>query len=194
MKRIALVTAEKARALDEDLPPLQEALREVGIDAEAVSWTDAAVDWSGFDAAVIRSTWDYVSQRDAFLSWADRAARATRLFNPPEILRWNTDKRYLLDLRRGGAHVTPTVWIPPGAEIRLPDDNVFVVKPSVGAGSMDVARYAPGDKNAVGHIRRLHAQGRTVMVQPYLRGIDADGETGMIFLEPILEPLTYETR
>jgi hypothetical protein len=182
MKRVALVTAAEALDLDGDLPPLRDALREDGVDARAVVWDDPAVDWSGFAAAVVRSTWDYVPKREAFLAWAERVARATRLFNPPDVLRWNTDKRYLRDLARGGARVVPTTWLHPGEEVRLPDDAPFVVKPTVGAGSMDASRYAPGDRNAVDHVRRLHSLGRSVMVQPYLRGIDAEGETGMVFL------------
>src|SRR6185503_1934616 len=35
---------------------------------------------------------------------------------------------------------------------------------------------------AAAHVRRLQAEGRTVMVQPYLRLVDRHGETGMIFL------------
>ena len=33
---------------------------------------------------------------------------------------------------------------------------------------------------------RLHAEGRTAMVQPYLPGIDADGETSVVFLGGVL--------
>lgn len=182
MKRVALVTAAEARDLDEDLPPLLRALREIGVGAEAVVWDDPAVDWAAFAAAVVRSTWDYVPKREAFLAWAERAARATRLANPADVLRWNTDKRYLRELARGGAPVVDTSWIEPGDAVRLPDASPFVVKPAVGAGSMDAARYAPGDAAAAGHVRRLQTAGRSVMVQPYLRGIDEHGETGMVFL------------
>ncbi len=63
-RRIALVTAARALGLDEDLPLLQRALGELGIAAEIVVWDDAAVEWQRFDAAVVRSTWDYFSRRD----------------------------------------------------------------------------------------------------------------------------------
>jgi glutathione synthase/RimK-type ligase-like ATP-grasp enzyme len=183
VKRVALVTAAEALGLDEDLPPLLRACREAGLDAEAVVWDDPAVDWSACAAAVVRSTWDYVPKRDAFLAWAERTARATRLANPPDILRWNTDKRYLRELARSGAPVVPTSWIEPADPVRLPEDSPFVVKPAVSCGSMDTARYAPGDPAAAEHVRRLQAAGRCVMVQPYLRGIDEHGETGMVFLD-----------
>ena len=58
MTRIALITAAAARDLDDDLPPLIAALRETGVDASVVDWHDEAVDWSRFDLALLRSTWD----------------------------------------------------------------------------------------------------------------------------------------
>jgi glutathione synthase/RimK-type ligase-like ATP-grasp enzyme len=183
MKRVALVTAAEARDLDEDLPPLLRALDAAGVRAEPAVWDDPAVDWTAYSMAVVRSTWDYVPKRDAFLAWAERVEKVGRLANPAAILRWNTDKRYLRELSLGGAAVVPTSWIEPGDPIRLPSDAPFVVKPAVSCGSMDTARYAPSDSaSATEHVRRLQAAGRTVMVQPYLPGIDGHGETGMVFL------------
>lgn len=179
MKRIALVTATEAKNLDEDLPPLLRALEDIDLRAEAVVWDDAKADWDAYALAVVRSTWDYVPRRDAFLAWAEARKR---LANAAAILRWNTDKRYLRELAEGGAAVARTEWIEPGDPVRLPSDRPFVIKPAVSAGSKDTARYAPGDAEAVEHVRRLQAAGRTVMAQPYLEGIDAHGETGMIFI------------
>ena len=89
-KKIALVTAREARALDEDLPPLVEALRELGAGVDVPCWDDPQVDWAGYDAAVIRSTWDYIDRIDEFLGWTERAGASTRLCNPPAVVRWNS--------------------------------------------------------------------------------------------------------
>jgi glutathione synthase/RimK-type ligase-like ATP-grasp enzyme len=56
-------------------------------------WDDAGVDWSGFDAALIRSPWDYVAKFDAFTRWIDAASRSTRLLNDAATMRWNLHKR-----------------------------------------------------------------------------------------------------
>ena len=180
MKTVALVTAAEARHLDEDMPPLEEAFRALGIEPEVVVWNDPRVDWASFPLAVVRSTWGYVPRRDEFLAWAERAAAVTRLVNPPAILRWNTDKRYLRGL---GPSVVPTTFIEPSDPIAIPRGGDFVVKPVVSAGSIDTARYPEGDLDAAReHIRRLQPQGRAVMVQPYMRAIDEAGETAMIYL------------
>jgi O-ureido-D-serine cyclo-ligase len=58
----------------------------------------------------------------------------------------------------------------------------WVVKPAVGAGSRDAARYAPGEDRAAGdHIERLLDAGRSVLLQPYLDQVDLHGETALIY-------------
>ena len=79
MTRIALVTTREARALDDDLPPLLDALHACGAEAEPVDWHDAAADWARYDLALLRSTWDYTQRLPEFLAWAARAATLTRL-------------------------------------------------------------------------------------------------------------------
>ena len=138
-------------------------------------WDDDGVDWAQFDLVVVRSTWDYPSRRDAFLSWAESLPR---VLNAPAVLRWNTDKRYLTTL---GTAAIPTTFLEPGNEL-VPPGRPFVVKPSVGAGSIDAARYDAGDARARDHVRRLHATGKTVMVQPFLDAVDQEGEVALHFI------------
>ncbi|MFC9581952.1 hypothetical protein ACFVJ8_03755 [Streptomyces yangpuensis] len=75
---------------DTDLPLLLEALGAAGLSAEPVTWDADPVQWGGFDLAVIRSTWDYIGRLDEFLAWAEATARATRLWNPAPVVRWNS--------------------------------------------------------------------------------------------------------
>src|SRR5688572_20845259 len=166
-------------------------------------WSDASVDWASFDTAVLRSTWDYAERIGAFLEWAERCARLTRLANPLETVRWNTDKRYLLELSQAGVPVVPTRFVSPGADasmelMRFLDGDVltyghadgftdFVVKPVIGAASRDAARYARVDGTAaLAHLARLLETGRQTMLQPYLDRVDAHGETAVIFFDGVL--------
>jgi O-ureido-D-serine cyclo-ligase len=188
--RVALVSARAARRLDEDLPPLLAALAEAGVDAEAQDWDDPGVDWGAYSLALLRSTWDYAERLTEFLGWADRAAAATTLLNPPAVVRWNTDKHYLAELARAGVPTVPTRFVEPGASAAEELDRFlaaqgpaeWVVKPSVGAGSRDAARYARGEERAAGaHVARLLAAGRSVILQPYLDLVDLHGETALIY-------------
>lgn len=184
-RTIALATTAAARAQDEDFTPLAEALGALGLQAEAVDWDDAAIAWDRYAAVLPRSTWDYVERLDAFLAWCDHAAARSRLFNPPALLRWNTDKHYLADLAAAGVAVVDSHFIEPGQSPGdFPDHDEFVVKPAVGAGSRDARRFLRASRAAaVEHARGLLDRGRAVLVQPYLAQVDAQGETALIHFE-----------
>lgn len=123
----------------------------------------------------MRSTWDYPARREEFLAWAESVPR---ILNAPEVLRWNTDKRYLTAL---GPQTIPTNFLEAGHPFVVPGFP-FVVKPSVGAGSIDAARYEAGDERAREHVARLHAAGKTVMVQPYVEAVDHEQELALHYV------------
>ncbi|WP_371671750.1 hypothetical protein OG985_31510 [Streptomyces sp. NBC_00289] len=184
MPRVALVTYDPRPepSRDADLPVLLRALREAGAEADAVCWDDADADWAAYDLAVIRSTWDYSWRAAEFAAWAERCGKATRLANPAGVVRWNTDKRYVGDLAAAGVPVVPTRYLAPGDPADLPDDHEYVVKPTSGAGARYAARYTPGQhETAVRHLARMHAEGLTAMIQPYMRSIDTGGERALQF-------------
>jgi hypothetical protein len=142
-------------------------------------WDDPAVDWSAFDLVVVRSTWDYTGRRDEFVAWAEDIG--DRLVNPPEVIRWNTDKRYLAELETAGLPIVPTRFVAPGEEPgSIPGHSV--VKPAVSAGSQDTARHEDRAAAEV-HVRALVGSGRVAMVQPYLEEIDEAGETALLYCE-----------
>lgn len=183
MTRIALATAAALPKLDEDGPLLLGALAEHGLTGEPAVWDDPTIDWAGFSLVVVRSTWDYARRRSEFLEWARMVDGITRLANPLAVLEWNTDKRYLRELASAGLPIVPTTWIEPGDPGDLPASGEYVVKPAVSAGARDTSRYWPGeDAAAAAHIERLHRQGRTAMVQPYLSAVDTRGETALIHM------------
>lgn len=187
---VALITAREARGLDEDLPPLEAAMRAAGLETRVVDWDDPEVQWASFDLALLRSTWDYTDRLREFLVWADSAGSVTTLLNAPQIVRWNTDKHYLAELARAGVPVVPSTFIEPGENVEraltafLERDSTaeFVVKPSVGAGSRDTQRHVRTQlAPAVVQAQRLLDGGRSVLVQPYLQSVDTEGETALIF-------------
>lgn len=211
--RIALVSTRDALDCDEDLPPLHAALLAAGAHSETVLWDDPQANWAGFDLALLRSTWDYTWRLDAFLHWAEHASTQTRLLNPPALLRWNTDKRYLQALAEAGIATVPTRFIGPedaakpaleAAREAWPGAEL-VIKPSVSAGSRDTMRHSAFAHAAMAsHVAAIQAQGKHVLVQPYLARVDSAGETALLFFEgrfshairkgPLLKADTAPTR
>jgi hypothetical protein len=174
---IAFATSTAFRAFDQDLPLIQAAAEQCGIDAEILSWDDPDTDWSAFDAVVVRSCWDYISRRDEFLGWA---ASVPRLHNSREVIEWNTDKVYLRQLEAAGIPIIETRWdVAPGDDIGSPGE--WVVKPSVSVGSKDTARWHTAE-DVFDHSAQLTAAGRTSMTQPYISSVDDEGETAMLFI------------
>ncbi len=182
MARIALATASAALGLDDDLAPLVGALAAAGLTGEPVVWDAPDVRWQGYDLVVLRSTWDYPARRDEFLAWIERVAVGVPVLNPPEVVRWNTDKGYLAELNVAGLPVVATTFFAPGEPFH-PPSHEHVVKPAISAGSLNTARFGPGAPASAQLMARLQAEGRVVMVQPYLAAIDADGERGIVYVD-----------
>jgi glutathione synthase/RimK-type ligase-like ATP-grasp enzyme len=188
---VALVSARAARALDEDLPPLLVAFNAAGARCEIADWDDPHIEWARFDVALLRSTWDYSERLAEFLAWVERAAARTQLLNPAPVVRWNADKHYLRELAQQGLPVVASSFAEPAAEpaavlaqfLARETCAEFVVKPAVGAGSRDTRRHArAATPEALAHIGALLDAQRSVLLQPYLPAVDADGETALIFI------------
>jgi len=190
-RAVALVSTRAARGLDDDMPPLLAAFGAAGADAEIVDWDNPKADWARFDAALLRSAWDYTERLGEFLAWIERVASLTMLLNPPPVVRWNADKHYLLELARAGLPVVASSFVEAGAEAERALDEFLtrqacaelVVKPAVGAGSRDTRRHArTAIPQMLAHMRRLLGAGRSVLLQPYLEGVDRHGETAVIHI------------
>lgn len=187
-ERVALVTSAALAALAEDDRLLLEPLARRGIAAEPVVWDDPAVRWTEYDAAVIRSCWDYHERRGEFLAWVvELEAAGVPLFNPPAVVRWNADKAYLRALEAAGTVIVPTLWIEPSEPATLAvlleeaGWDEAVVKPVVSAGARNTwrtSRARAADDEA--RFRAL-ARRERLMIQPFLPEITAEGEWSLVF-------------
>jgi hypothetical protein len=80
--------------------------------ASARTWDDPSVPWAAFDAIVLRSTWDYHLRITAFRRWiGERRSAGAALWNPPDLLLWNTHKFYLRELEARGIPIIPTRFV-----------------------------------------------------------------------------------
>ncbi len=193
MPKIALITADAARARDEDLDPLLAACTSAGLDAEVVSWNTPGIDLSPYSLAILRSPWDYADRLPEFLAWCAQCSGETTLLNPLEVIRWNTDKHYLADLARTGVACVPSSFVEPGEDARTgvaafleahAEASEFVAKPAVGAGSRGARRFARSEvPAALAHAEDLLRAKRSVLLQPYLARVDRRGETALIFFD-----------
>lgn len=182
MIRVAIATCRDLY-VDDDTPLLLTALARYDMAVDLVAWDNPDYNWSATDLVVIRSTWDYTTKVTAFQGWV---SSLPRVLNSSDVVRWNTDKHYLAQLQRDGIPIIPTTFADVGVAPLFPDGD-FVVKPSIGAGSKDAARYrADQHGEAANHVHRLHGAGRDVLVQPYVTAVDLEGEMAYVFIDGTL--------
>jgi hypothetical protein len=183
VRRIAIATSLiDGVNFDPDAQVLLDALADIGLEGSMCVWNDPSVEWTDFELTVIRSTWDYARDRPAYLAWA---RGVERLLNPYPVIEYSTDKHYLSVLEARSHRIVPTAFCDVGDEPVFPEGR-FVVKPAVGAGSIDAEQYGTDDLVRAGaHVRRLHASGRDAMIQPYVTSIDDDGERALVFIDGV---------
>lgn len=188
--RITLVTCDELPDLDADERHLLEAFAARGVTPTIASWTGPRAPFLDADVVVLRCPWDYTTKREAFLAFVDDVASKTSLHNAPDVIRWNTDKRYLQQLAEAGVATVPTRFVDRDEDTTLAGivdqwgADIVVVKPVVGAGSRDTFKLSlsPAEREASEAVfTRLRRQ-EALMVQPFLSHI-ADGEVSMIFLD-----------
>jgi glutathione synthase/RimK-type ligase-like ATP-grasp enzyme len=182
--RIALATCAAHPDLHEDDFPLADVLRAAGVNPVAEVWTDPSVDWSSYDGVVLRSVWDYHQRYDEFTGWLDLLDKGgVQVFNDTDLICWNADKRYLLDLRERGVAIVPS-QVAAGACLRevvagLTGQEI-VIKPTVSASAHHTIRGVAGSAELDQALAEL--PDAVYLVQPFQPEIATDGEWSLIYL------------
>lgn len=199
MSRIAILTpdpadAEYAPAWRGALDILATALQGEGISVTPLPWTRHVQDSSAlldFPLVLPLLSWGYHHVPEA---WG-RACRAwrdagVRMANPPELLAWNSDKRYLEVLAAKGVPMPPTRFTRQ-LDARVLDEafaqtgaDTLIVKPSVSGGAWCTWRLQRGELPGAEALAAV--AGIELLVQPYLPTIQTEGETSLLFFDGVL--------
>lgn len=193
MARIAYLTGRSYRGAPMavgETPELERKDRDLaaaagrarGIAFETCFWDELDLAARGFDAALIRSCWDYTARADEFVQTITAHERAgLRVWNCADVIRWNSQKTYLKDL---GTAAIETLWIERADARNVAqafdtlDASEIVVKPQVGAGSIETLRLK---RNAWSEADLIAGPRGAAMIQPYLSGIETEGERSLIW-------------
>jgi glutathione synthase/RimK-type ligase-like ATP-grasp enzyme len=187
MRRCAFLTMESLEGYVSEADEVAYApLRALGWEVEAVPWRRPGVDWRGFDAVVIRTTWDYHEDPQAFVAMLAQVKRSgTLLQNAFDLVLWNMNKTYLRDLERRGVPIVPTAW---GSDIgpvdekailqRLGTDDV-VLKPLIGASAYHTYRLHPGSATWTEAAAAFAHRG--YLAQPFISSVVEQGEYSLFF-------------
>jgi glutathione synthase/RimK-type ligase-like ATP-grasp enzyme len=167
---------------------LAEAIAALGGEAQYAVWTDASMDWSSGAVTIVRSAWDYHLHPTAWFQWLDRVAPLTRLVNAVDLIRWNSEKTYLLNLSERGVPIVPTVLLSQSSNLlKACVDRGWsdvVVKPTIGASTFGVRRFLGPEIAIAGikHVERLLTGGKALL-QPYQGAIEDARERSLVYID-----------
>ncbi len=193
MTDVAVLTPDPADPTYSTLWPgvldrLGEALATAGITARPTPWTDhvenarALMD---YPLVLPLLVWGYHQDHDRWVqactTWAQAGAP---LANPAATLRWNADKRYLARLAEKGVTVPQTIFADHvdatvvEAAFAATGAETLIVKPTVSGGAWRTLRVAAGD---LLDTALADAPVGGTMIQPYLKAIETEGETSLLY-------------
>ncbi|GGW61230.1 RimK-like ATP-grasp domain-containing protein [Winogradskyella epiphytica] len=163
-----------------------KALEAEGLIVDRKAWDDASFDWSTTKSVMFRSTWDYFDRFDEFSKWLNKVKTQTTLINSEQLIRWNIDKHYLLDLNKNGIHIPETKFLEVGTSDSLQKLHEelgwtdTVLKPCVSGAARHT--YKLNSENLEEHetIFSELIQSEAMMLQPFQHKIVSEGEISMM--------------
>ncbi|GAB3231711.1 hypothetical protein GCM10027346_18380 [Hymenobacter seoulensis] len=190
---IALVTCESlaqyaAPNVEDEDGLLTRYLREQGHTVEPRVWSNPAVDWLRYDVVVVKSPWDYFDRVAEFYEWLERMeSLGVKLLNPAATVRWNADKKYLLEMEQAGVHIVPTHWLSRGQAVEAEalfdelGNDTLVVKPAVSGGAKNTFVFTRQESAIRQPLLQDLLRDEDFLVQPFQPEIQQEGEWSLIY-------------
>ncbi|NVJ86025.1 MAG: glutathione synthetase [Algoriphagus sp.] len=191
-KKIGIVSyfstgAYDANTIDED-QILSEIVTELGFENEILPWSDPSVHWEQFDALLIKSVWDYFDFYPQFLNWLEQVeSLGIPVLNDIKTVRWNSNKRYLLEMAEKGFPVISGVLLVKGTHPEFSQiqnqlkSGWAVIKPLVSGGAKNTFKIS--EENWSQHVEKLEKllKEESFLVQPFVKEVAEVGEYSLIF-------------
>lgn len=174
---IFLATSAAFESWHPDDALLVDALKRRGVEARRLVWgtpTDQPV--------ILRTTWDYFLRLPEFLDWVDACPQ---IFNPADIVHWNSNKRYLFELQSAGSTIIPTVVFPTLPDWETPANTKLIVKPTVSANAHRTHVFERWDDDAQAACESIVSSGCEALIQPFFDEV-LQGELSFIFFDGVL--------
>ncbi|MCH1414687.1 MAG: hypothetical protein L7U57_05810, partial [Glaciecola sp.] len=159
-----------------------------GVHVDVISWHANDIDWSKYDAVIVRSTWDYQEHADAFVDkLIEISKHDTVLINPLSLMQWNISKRYLQTLQTQGITIIPSVFFDSVsisdiyAQFAHFDTQEIIIKPLISANSDNTFRLDHiGLMTQAGPLSNIFSSTPCV-IQPFLDSVINEGEYSLFY-------------
>lgn len=167
---------------------LTEALEKQGFKVARTNWDNPNFDWTETRFAIFRTTWDYFDRFPEFSKWLDATEKLTQFINPVQLLRWNMDKHYLLELQAQGILIPPTEFIEVGDERSLSEImaacgwDEFVLKPAVSGAGRHTYRVKAGEGAQHEAVFRELIAEEAMLLQAFMLNVPTKGEVAFMVI------------
>lgn len=188
MRKVAILTTDNLEGFFVYDNMLSEPFKAKGWHATEVSWRAPNIDWNDYEVVIIRSTWDYQSDHQAFLDCLDTIESSqASLENSLDLVKWNVSKEYLKSLEDKGIPIVPTLWAAQFNEEQLVssfdhfNSKEIVIKPLVSANADSTYRLSKTQLLAQKSVLENEFSDRKFMIQPFINSVVSEGEYSLFY-------------
>lgn len=173
--------------LEEDML-LNSALEKRSLRVTRTYWDNPEFNWAETKYVLFRTPWDYFNRYDEFEPWLKNAGKVTKFINPIEIIYWNIDKHYMLDLEKAGINIPPTVFIEPGDKRSLKEITAglnwdeLILKPAISGGAWHTYRLNSSNIAEHEEVFAELIKNKSMLVQEYQKTILTEGEVSYMVI------------
>lgn len=172
----------------EDDRLLTDALEKQGLKVTRTNWDNPNFKWSETRYVIFRTPWDYFNRYDEFSKWMESATMETTFINSIEIINWNIDKHYMIELKDAGINIPPTIFIEPGDNRSLREISEesgwkeFILKPAISGGAWHTYRITKEAINEHEEIFKELIKTKSMLLQQYQQSITEKGEVSFMVI------------
>lgn len=187
LRKVVLLACDDLTGYTVDDDLLIAPFADAGWHAEFISWSATGIEWSQYEAVIIRATWDYHYRLPEFLSALQRIEAQVPMYNSRRVVEWNAHKGYLLELEGQGVPIVPTIvqrlFEPASLEqlFKTLDTDELILKPMVSAGAYKTYRFTSTQLPALLPELEQELPGHELMVQPFVQALLEEGEYSLFY-------------
>ena len=152
------------------------------------AWDSLNFNWSETKFAIFRSTWDYFDKFKDFKTWLEKVKEETTFINSYELINWNLDKKYLIELNKKGVNI-------PTSEIITKEDNLnleslfkkhdfseAIIKPTISGAARETYKISKNNFHEYEKKFFNLKSKEDLIFQEFLSNIISKGEISLIFI------------
>ena len=163
-------------------------LEKLGLRVIKKAWNSLDFNWSQTKFAIFRSTWDYFDKFRDFKKWLEKVKKETTFINSYELINWNLDKKYLIELNKKGVNI-------PTSEIITKEDNLnleslfkkhdfseAIIKPTISGAARETYKISKNNFHEYEKKFFNLKSKEDLIFQEFLSNIISKGEISLIFI------------